>query len=90
MANEQAQVNVDVAGYPANKTAGSVKIILLDGAHLFCVKKFDPVTGKPIPDRVPISREAIQAFKDATEKNLAATLAGCDAILADIDAAKEV
>ncbi len=99
MANEQGlpTITIDVVGYPAKKAKGLAKIRKIDDAYFFCLRRYDPDTAEALPLHIPISRTMLEDFRKRVSESLekaqaqaTADLAGCDALLADIDAAKEV
>lgn len=85
MADEQ-RLNIDISNYLKLKAEGSVRIIKVNGVAQYAQRRYDPVTGAPIPVLVALRREDVEQQR----KLISGVVDALNAVLADIDAAVEV
>lgn len=79
------RINVDVSKYREAKAAGTAKVVKLNGTVHLIRTTYDSATGKPQPQALPLSREAIEnSINDQRE-----ALATLEALLDDFDKAPE-
>lgn len=79
-------VNIDLSRYTEEKSAGTMKIVNIEGKLHFVERKFDTKTGVSTPNIVPIDLDSLKFAK----KSLEGQLAGVTALLADAEATKPV
>ena len=80
------EVQVNLSDYLTRKQAGTAKIIKLNGQPYYTERRYDPMTGKPVPLQVPLQRETLAKMVESTRNDLA----NAEAALADLDAATEL
>ena len=79
-------ISINMADYAAGKTAGTAKIVKMNGALYYTQKRFDPNTGSPTPALVSLDRKSVEDIIAALEKDLS----NVRMILADMDSAQEI
>lgn len=83
---EQAQpAPINITNYLRERTAGTAKVVKLNGVPHFTSRRFNPTTGDPEPVLVPINGAEIAKVLEAKR----ADVATLEAVLADIEAAEE-
>lgn len=79
-------VNIDLSRYTEEKSAGTMKIVNIEGKLHFVERKFDQKTGVAIPSIVPVDIASLKFAKKSLEEQLA----GVIALLADAESVKPV
>ena len=90
---ETPDVQINLSNYLTEKAAGTTKIVKINGAPHYSIRKFDINTGAPTPALVRVSKESIAALKTQSQlniENFQRDIATFDAIIADIDSAQEI
>ena len=78
-------MQVNIGDYIEAKAAGVTKIVKLNGVPHYTRRGYDPVKGTPVPILAPLDRDQIVATIGQMESDLE----NMQAVLADLDAAKE-
>jgi hypothetical protein len=86
MNGQDGRINIDVSNYLDLKAKGAARVIKVDGVCHYATKRFDSTTGAAQSMLVPMNRDQVVAARLQQQ----GTLDALDAVLADIDAAKEV
>lgn len=76
-------VNIDIGGYLKAKAAGTAKIVNVEGSVYYSRRVFDPHTGAPEPQLIPLTREAIEG----SLANARESVKVLEAVVRDFDAA---
>lgn len=78
-------VNLDVSKYIEARDAGQARFVNIDGTAYFSRRQFNPATGEPVPQLVPLSKQQIEnSLEQARE-----AVRQLEALKADFEAAQK-